>query len=92
MTALLEKPADLPAVASPAPILNAAHRCDAPVIKAAGAGCGAQARSFVLLPSGLSLTFCSHHTEEKQERLEAAGATIYKQYEGLTARLDVSPA
>lgn len=74
----------IPAEAGPArPELTAAHRCDY-------AACGAQARAEVITASGGQLLFCMHHAEAMRAALQAAGATVHAQYEGLAARPDAS--
>lgn len=65
------------------PELTAAHRCDY-------SSCGAQARAEVVTSSGGVLLFCMHHAEDLRASVEAAGGTVHTQYEGLSARPDVS--
>ena len=93
MTALLEKPTETATVIAEAtaPTLTVNDRCDAGGSYGSGSPhCDAQARSYILYKSGSSLMLCKHHTVEKLAGLEESGATIFKQYDGLDARLDAS--
>lgn len=64
-------------------ILSALDRCDK-------GDCGAAAMAHIEFPSGISLVFCRHHTEESRVQLEGKGAIIDTQYDSLFTKLDVS--